>query len=148
MSDAPATTSTVRERAAVGTARSIGAVFLFLGIVGLLRTGADDFGSGSTKDLAGLTVHPLSALIWLVIGLVGIPMSVVPARARLFLIPVGVLLVLWGLISLVTGGEASTFFTDDPPVVALYLVAGVAALFMTLAPIPGFLERAFAREAP
>ena len=147
MNDAPATTPTVRERAAIGTARSICAVFLFLGILGLLRTGAGDFGSGSTKDLARLTVHPLSALAWLVIGLVGVPMSAAPARARLFLIGAGGLLVLWGLIALSTGGEASTFFTDDPPVVALYLVAGGTALVVSLVPIPGFLERAFAREA-
>lgn len=132
----------------MGTARSISALFLFLGIVGLLGTSTGEFGSGSTKDLAGLTVHPLSALVWLVIGLVGVPLSVVPVRARLFLIGAGGLLVLWALIGLVTAGDVSTFFTDDPHVVALYLIAGGAALLVSFAPIPGFLERAFAREAP
>jgi hypothetical protein len=148
MSDAPATTSTRRERAAIGLVRAISGGLVFLGTVGLLRTGADDFGSGSTKDLEGLTVHPLTALVWLVIGLVGVAMSVAPARARLFLIGVGSLLVLWGLVAILTGGEASTFFTDDPPVVALHLVAGAAALLVALAPTPRFLERAFARGAP
>jgi len=141
------TTTTARERAVLATTRAISGVLLFLGMVGLLRTGAAEFDAGATKDLMGLTVHPLTALVWLVIGLVGVAMGVEPARARLFLIGTGSLLVLWGLVALITGGEASTFFTDDPPVVALHLVAGIAALLVALAPTPGFLERAFARES-
>ena len=148
MSDAPATTSTTRRRAAVGLTRFIGGTLLFLATVGLLRTGIGDFGSGSTKDLAGLTVHPLTALVWLALGLVGVAMSVDPARARLFLIGAGGLLVPWGLVALLTGGEVSTFFTDDAPVVALHLALGVAALLVAIAPAPAFLERAFARDVP
>jgi hypothetical protein len=41
-------------------------------------------------------------------------------------------------------GGASDVLTDDPPVVALYLVLGVGALAVALGPTPEFVEKALA----
>jgi hypothetical protein len=123
----------------LGAARIVSGILLFLGIVGLLRVG----NTGEARDLAGLTVAPLTAIVWLALGLVGVALSVRAVRARRFLIGGGALLTLWGLVGLLSGG-ASDVLTNDAPVVALYLVLGVGALAVALGPTPEFVEKALA----
>jgi hypothetical protein len=127
----------------MGAARLVAGVFSFLGILGLLRSGGGLSGD-RTKDLAGLTVHPVTAIVWLVIGLAGVALSVQSVRARLYLICAGAFLVLWAVVSLLTGGDASAVFTTDRWNIVLYLVLGGGALGVALGPTPIFLEKALA----
>jgi hypothetical protein len=122
----------------LGAARIVSGLLLFLGIVGLLRVGT----TGEAEDLFGLTVAPLTAVAWLVLGLVGVALSVQAVRARRYLIGAGALLTLWGLVGLLSG--ASDVLTDDGAVVALYLVLGVGSLAVALGPTPEFVEKALA----
>ena len=139
ITESPKATGTRRERSMIGAARIVACVLGFAGVVGLLRIG----GSGETKDVATLLVAPATATVWLVIGIVGIPLSVRADRARPFLIASGALLTLWGLAGLVTQG-ASDVLTNDPSTVALLLVLGIGALGVALGPTPDFVEKALA----
>jgi hypothetical protein len=123
----------------IGAARIVGCVLAFAGLVSVLRIGS----TGETKDVASLLVHPATAWLWLVIGMIGIGMSVVAARARLFLIVAGALLTAWGLAGLLSGG-ASDVLTDDPSTLTVLLVLGIGDLAVALGPTPDFVEKALA----
>ena len=139
ITESPKATGTRRERSMIGAARIVGCILTFAGLVGLLRIGS----TGQARDVATLHIAPAAAVAWLVIGLVGIAMSVAAVRARFFLIGAGALLTLWGLLGLVTQG-ASDVLTDDPSTAALLLVLGVGALAVALGPTPDFVEKALA----
>ena len=111
--------------------------FLALGIVGMLQTELED-----TQDLTVITVHPLTAVVWFLLGIVGVAMSIEARRARLFLIGAGALLTLWGLLCLALDGTPSDVFARDPPLVALLLVAGVGSLAVAFVPSIVRLDRA------
>ena len=140
VTESPKATGTRRERSMIGAARIVACLLGFLGLISLLRTGS----TGDTKDVAGFTVHPLTAVVWLVIGIVGIAMSVEAVRARLYLIGTGALLVLWALVAILTGGGASDAFTTDWTVLTLHLVLGLGALGVAFGPTPDFVEKALA----
>ncbi len=137
--ESPKATGTRRERSMIGAARIVGCLLTFAGLIGLLRIGS----TGEAKDVATLLMAPATALIWFVLGMVGIGMSVRADRARQFLIGAGALLTLWGLAGLITQG-ASDVLTNDPSTVALLLVLGVGALAVSLGPTPDFVEKALA----
>jgi Domain of unknown function (DUF4383) len=139
ITESPKATGTRRERSMIGAAQIVACVLGFAGLLGLLRIGS----TGETKDLATLRVAPATAVIWFVIGIVGIPLSVQADRARAFLIVAGAVLTLWGLAGLVTQG-ASDVLTNDPSTVALLLVLGVGALAVALGPTPEFVDTALA----
>jgi len=115
----------------------VSCTLLALGIVGMLQTRLD-----KTQELLVFTVHPLTAVIWLVLGLVGVAMSIEPRRARRFLGGAGVLLTAWGLLCLLLDGSPSDLFARDPELVALLLVAGVGSILVALAPPVAGLDRA------
>ena len=115
----------------------VSGTFLALGIVGMLQTELED-----TQDLTVITVHPLTAVVWFLLGVVGVAMSIEARRARLFLIGAGALLTLWGLLCLALDGAPSDLFARDPPLVALLLVAGVGSLAVAFVPSIGRLDRA------
>jgi hypothetical protein len=110
------------DRAVIVGAQIITALFLTLGILAALHTSLD-----STVQLIVFTVSPGTALAWLAIGLVGAPLVTTPERARGYLAVTGLLLVAWGITALLAGGSAAMFI-DDPPLVALNLVAGATSL--------------------
>jgi hypothetical protein len=139
ITESPKATGTRRERSMIGAARIVGCVLAFAGLVSMLRIGS----TGEAKDVATLHVAPAAAVAWLVIGLVGIAMSVAAVRARFFLIGAGALLTLWGFLGVVTGG-ASDVLTNDPSTVALLLVLGIGALAVALGPTPDFVEKVLA----
>ncbi len=116
----------------------VSCTFLALGIVGMLQTKLQD-----TQELTVITVHPLTALIWFLLGMVGVAMSVEARRAQLFLVGAGALLTLWGLLCLLLDGTPSDLFARDPELVALLLVAGVGSLVVAVAPPVARLDRAF-----
>ncbi|HET6690553.1 MAG TPA: DUF4383 domain-containing protein [Miltoncostaeaceae bacterium] len=135
----PPATGTRRERSMIGAARIVCGTLTFAGIVGLLRVGS----TGEAKDIATVHVAPATALVWFVLGIVGVALSVRPDRARWYLIGAGGLLTLWGLVGLLTQG-AGDVLTNDPSTVALLLVLGVGALAVALGPTPEFVQKALA----
>ncbi|HTI34229.1 MAG TPA: hypothetical protein VL422_11170 [Miltoncostaea sp.] len=139
IAESPKATGTRRERSMIGAARIVGCVLSFAGLVSVLRIGT----TGETKDVATMIVHPATAVLWLVIGLVGIAMSVAAVRARLFLIVAGAILTAWGLAGLLSMG-ASDFLTNDPSTLTVLLVLGVGSLAVSLGPTPDFVEKALA----
>jgi len=139
ITESPTATGTRRERSMIGAARIVACVLTFTGIMGMLRVGT----TGETKDVATLLVAPATAVVWFVVGMVGIAMSVRAVRARLFLIGAGALLTVWGLAGLLTQG-AGDVLTNDPSTVALLLALGVGSLGVSLGPTPDFVEKALA----
>jgi hypothetical protein len=116
----------------------VSCAFLAMGILGMLQTKLDE-----TQELLVFTVHPLTAVVWFLLGVVGVAMSVEPRRAQLFLGGAGVMLALWGLLCLLLDGSPSDLFARDPELVALLLVAGVGSILVALAPPVAGLDRAF-----
>jgi hypothetical protein len=86
----------------------VGVVFLVAGIVGFTRTGFGDFAGHRPVFLLGFAVNPLHNLVNVVIGLLGLLMSVGSGLARTFgwllLIACGGMFV-WGLM--ITGALTS-----------------------------------------
>lgn len=140
MSPAPPTAhDRARGRAVVGTATTLGGVAVALGLVGILNTGVNDLGADSAETLFVFLVHPVTALIWLGIGLVGVAMASSARRARRFLLVTGPVLVAWAVLALVLGDAASQVLTRDAEVVALDLIGGLAAVAAAVAPLPNAL---------
>lgn len=100
---------------------------LAMGILGMLQTKLEE-----TQTLVVFTVHPVTAVAWFVLGVVGVAMCTRPRGARLYLLGAGALLVLWGLLCLVLDGTPSDVFARDAPLVALLLVLGALALAVAL----------------
>ncbi len=140
----PTAADPARARAVVGTARIVSGTLFALGILGVLNTGLDDLGGDSAEQLFVFLVHPVTALVWLVLGLVGIAMASRPSWAQRYLIGAGALLLLWGLLALIVGDGATQVLTRDAPVVALHLIGGVASLLAALAPLPEPIARVLA----
>ncbi len=90
-----------RGRAIIGMSRVVSGVLFSLGLLGLLKSGTDN----SPEQLFVFTIHPFTALVWLVLGLVGIAMSVAPERAQLYLVGTGVILLVWAALCLALGGR-------------------------------------------
>jgi Domain of unknown function (DUF4383) len=122
-----------RARVLIAAGRFASGLLFSLGLLGVLKTGTDD----GALQLFTFTVHPAAAAIWLVLGLVGIAMSVDAGRAQVYLIGTGALLVGWGLLALALGGGESSLLTRDTSSLVLHLVGGGACLFVALAPLPG-----------
>ena len=122
-----------RRRAVVGMSRFVSGVLFSLGLLGLLKSGTDN----SPEQLFVFTIHPFTALVWLVLGLVGIAMSVAPERARLYLVGTGVILLVWAALCLALGADVSQIVARDAATLAMYLIGGVACLVVALAPFPG-----------
>jgi hypothetical protein len=126
-----------RGRRLVATGNLVSCTFLALGIIGMLETRLDE-----TEDLTIVTVHPLTAVVWFALGVVGVALSIDARRAQVFLAAAGALLVLWGLLCLVLDGSPSEVFARDPALVALLLVAGAVSLVVSLTPPGARLARA------
>ena len=122
-----------RGRASVGMSRFVSGVLFSLGLLGLLKSGTDN----SPEQLFVFTIHPFTALVWLVLGLVGIAMSVALGRAQLYLIGTGVILLAWAALCLALGAGVSQIVARDTATLAMYLIGGVGCLIVALAPLPG-----------
>ncbi len=122
-----------RRRALIGAGRFASGLLFSLGLLGVLKTGTDE----GSLQLFIFTVAPASTVIWLILGLVGIGMSIEPGIAQVYLIATGAILVAWGLLALVLGSGVSEMFTRDTSTLVLYLVGGGACLIVALAPLPG-----------
>lgn len=127
-----------RGRAAVGASRFVSGVLFSLGLLGLLKSGTDN----SPEQLLVFTIHPFTALVWLVLGLVGIAMSVAPDRAQLYLIGTGVILLVWAVLCLALGADVSQIVARDASTLGMYLIGGAGCLVVALAPLPGAARHA------
>jgi hypothetical protein len=111
------------------TGNLVSCTFLALGIVGALDTQLQE-----TATLTIFTVHPITALVWLLIGLVGVAMSVGPRSAQVFLLGAGILLGAWGILCLVLGDATSDVFARDTSLIVLLLVYSAISLAVALVP--------------
>ena len=125
----------VRARLMMSVSRLVTGALLLLGILGLLRTAYEE----GTSSLMALPVHPLTALLWTVLGLVGIAMSASLEWTRRYLVGAGGLLVAWAVLGLVLDGEPSDFFIRDPELIGLNAVLGLLALAAALSEVPARL---------
>ena len=125
----------VRARLMLTVCRLVAGLLLLLGILGLLRTAGEE----GTSSLTVFTVHPLTALAWTILGLVGIAMSTSFERTRRYLVGAGVLLVAWAVLGLVLNGEPSDLFIRDTELIALNGVLGLLALAAALTDVPARL---------
>jgi hypothetical protein len=141
----PTSEQRARARAVNATARTVSGVAFILGLLGVLNTGIDGLAADSAETLFVFLVHPITALAWLAIGMVGIAMATDPVRARRFLVVVGCLLVAWAVLALIVGDGAAQALTRDRQVIALHLIGGGVSLAVTLAPLPGIVVRALGR---
>jgi hypothetical protein len=129
-------------------ARIVSGALFALGLLGMLKTGTDDLGSDSAEHMFVFTVHPLTAIVWLALGLVGMGMATDGRRARRYLIPVGVILLVWAILALAGAGSSTQLFVDDGHVIALHLAGAAASLLVTLVPVPRWRARAAAEREP
>jgi hypothetical protein len=127
-------------------ARIVSGALFALGLLGMLKTGTDDLGSDSAEHMFVFTVHPLTAIVWLVLGLVGMGMATDGIRSRRYLVGTGVLLLVWAVLALAGAGSATQLFVDDAPLVALHLVGAVASLAVSLVPVPRWAARVASTE--
>ncbi len=130
-------TGKARAHRLVVTGNAVSCTLLLLGIVGMLQTKLE-----TTEELAVFTVHPLTAVVWFVLGVVGVAMSIEPRRAQIYLVATGALLVLWGLLCLALDGSPSDVFARDPELIALLLVGGAVSLVVALTSPAAGLDRA------
>ena len=91
---------------------------------------------------------PLTGLAWFLMGLAGIAMCASTAGCRRFLTGAGVLLLLWALLAVAVGDDATQLLTRDADVVALHAALAAVALLAALAPLPGAVTRVLERPEP
>lgn len=118
-----------RQRLACHAASLVATTMLILGILAALRTGLSE-----TEQLAIFQSSPEIAVLWLAIGLVGVPMATAPRAARLALLVTGPVLLVLGLIGLVGDAESGLLIGDTPTAI-LHLVAAAICLGVGLLPL-------------
>lgn len=121
-----------RARLIVTVCRFVAGLLLLLGVVALLRTA----GQEGTTALMVFTVHPLTALIWTVLGLVGVAMGTEIAWARRYLVGTGGILVGWAVLCLLLDGNPSDLFVRDTELIAFNGILGLLALVTALTDAP------------
>lgn len=125
----------------------VSSVLLMLGILGLLRSGLGEISSPDGRYLFLFLSHPVSALVYLALGLVGIYANTRLAWARTFLAALGGLMVTWALLGLALDGEPNDAFTSDRWTIALHVAVGVVSLLMSVVPARDAAPAARARRA-
>jgi hypothetical protein len=124
-----------RDRLTMTVCRFVAGLLLLLGIVAVLRTK----GQGGTWALTVFTVHPLTAIVWTALGLVGVAMSTSIERTRRYLTGAGGLLVAWALLCLLLDGRPSDLFVRDGDLIAFNGLLGLLALAAALTDVPARL---------
>jgi hypothetical protein len=122
-------------RAQVPLARLISHTYLMLGILGLLYTGFDFFSNVTGVSFLGFTVNPLTNVIHIGVGMVGIPMALTPWGARAFLRLIGILGVPFAVTGLVVQDTLSDFFARNPALVWTHLGTAIVALLAGFAAV-------------
>ena len=129
------TVASDRDRLMLTVCRFVSGLVLLLGILALLRAK----GQGGNPELAVVTVHPLTGLVWTALGLVGVAMSTTVERARRYLTGAGALLVAWAVLCLLLDGRPSDLFVRDGDLIALNGLLGLLSLAAALTDVPARL---------
>ena len=139
--------SPLAARAVGGYARFASGLLTVLGTVGLIRTHFTGFTSSEGVSLLTFTASPLTHLIMLVAGLVGIAMARRLETARRYVLWIGIGGVVWGLLEVVLGDSSADIFGRDGGLATLTVGIGVAGLAVwwsgrgeVPAPTPGTAE--------
>jgi Domain of unknown function (DUF4383) len=99
-----------------------------LGTVGLIRTHFDGFAAHQGVSFATFTVNPLTNIILLAAGLIGIAMARRLEAARGYARWVGIGGVVWGLLEFVLRDSSADIFGRDRGLATLTLVVGLGGL--------------------
>lgn len=119
-------------RVALGYARLVSGAYLLLGALGLMVTGTDHFSNVTGVSFLEFTINPLTNLIHLGVGLVGVAMGATLAGSRRFLLLIGFLGVPFAVAGLLLDGTLSDFFAANPRLNWVHLVTAVVALGLGL----------------
>ena len=118
----------LRERAVNGTAQFVSGLLTLVGVVGLLKTSFSDFAASEGVHFIGMTVNPLTNLVHLGAGLVGIAMATRLDRAQRYLAAVGGGGAVFALLEFVLGDSGADIFGRDTNLAIAQLVVAVGAL--------------------
>ena len=106
--------------------RVVSSFLVALGLLGLLRTLADDVSSGESATLFKVVVHPVSCTVYLILGMVGVLAGTTALRSQRFLAGLAAIMLLWVVLGQILRGEPNDAFSAAPPVLLLHL--GLALL--------------------
>ncbi len=122
------TVSPLAARAVSGFARTASGLLVVLGAIGLIRTGLTGFTSNEGVPLFTFTASPLTNVIFLGAGLVGIAMALRPESARTYALWVGVTGVVWGLLEFILRDGSADIFGRDTGLALVTVGIGTAGL--------------------
>ncbi len=103
-------------------------LLVVLGTLGLIRTGLTGFTSNEGVPLLTFTASPLTHVICLGAGLVGIAMARGPESSRAYALWVGAIGVPWGLLEFILGDGSADIFGRDTGLALVTLGIGAAGL--------------------
>ncbi len=115
-------------RAVGGFARTASGLFVVLGTLGLVRGHFDGFTSSHGVPLLSLTASPLTYVVLLAAGLVGIAMALRLESGRGYALWVGAIGVPWGLLEFVLGDTSADIFGRDTGLASVTIGTGVVGL--------------------
>ncbi|HJZ61480.1 MAG TPA: DUF4383 domain-containing protein [Miltoncostaeaceae bacterium] len=116
-------------------AQVVSGAYLVLGICGLLITGFNHFSNVTGVSFLVFTINPLTNVIHVCVGLIGIPMALSPRTARIFALILGGLGLPFAIAGFFLDGTLDDFFARNPPLIWLHLLTSVAALVVGLWPV-------------
>jgi hypothetical protein len=108
--------------------------YLLLGIIGILTTGADYFSNVTGVRVFGFSMNPLVSVIYLCVGLIGIPAATSPIWARRFLLILGGLGLPFAIVGFALDGSMSDYFATNTQSNAVHLLTAVSSLVVALWP--------------
>lgn len=120
--------SPLAARTVAGFARTASGILVVLGTLGLVRGHFGGFISSEGVAMLTLTASPLTYLVLLAAGLVGIAMALRLEPARRYALWVGVIGVVWGLLEFVLRDTSADIFGRDTGIALLTIGIGVAGL--------------------
>ena len=120
--------SPLAARAVGGFARTASGIMVVLGALGLVRGHFRGFTSSKGVPLLTLTASPLTFVILLGAGLVGIAMALRLELARKYALWVGVIGVPWGLLEFVLRDSSADIFGRDTGIALVTVGIGAVGL--------------------
>jgi len=121
-------------RACLVFARLASGVYLILGILGLMITGFDFFSNVTGVGLLVFTVNPLTNVIHLAAGFIGIAMTINATWARRYCLILGALGLPFAIAGFLLDGTLSDFFAANPELNMLHLATAIVALGLAVWP--------------
>jgi hypothetical protein len=91
--------------------RVVASFLIALGLLGLLRTLAQDVSSAESVTLFKVVVHPASCAVYLLLGMVGVLAGTTALRSQRFLAGLAAIMLLWAVLGQVLRGEPNDAFS-------------------------------------